>query len=77
MFASGNGTERMRFSKIHAIGEVVVDMFAGIGYFTVPLAKHGAPSIIHAIEKNPESFRFLNDNIGLWLILLHANLAQK
>ena len=63
MFASGNGTERMRFSKINAEGQVVVDMFAGIGYFSIPLAKFGKPKQVISIEKNPDSFKFLNMNV--------------
>eukprot|EP01105_Mastigella_eilhardi_P022193 TRINITY_DN5453_c0_g1_i2.p1 TRINITY_DN5453_c0_g1~~TRINITY_DN5453_c0_g1_i2.p1 ORF type:complete len:236 (-),score=38.17 TRINITY_DN5453_c0_g1_i2:36-743(-) len=66
MFASGNGTERMRFGKLDMVqGEVVVDMFAGIGYFTVPLAKHGKAERVFAIEKNPDSFHFLEENLRL------------
>ena len=63
MFSSGNIDERIRFSRIDAAGEVVVDMFAGIGYFTLPLAVYGKPARVYAIEKNPESYRFLEKNI--------------
>ena len=38
MFSSGNINERIRMSRVHDVGPVV-DMFAGIGYFTLPLAK--------------------------------------
>ncbi|ORC93299.1 tRNA wybutosine-synthesizing protein 2 [Trypanosoma theileri] len=62
MFCSGNGTERMHFSTIVAKDEVVVDMFAGIGYFTIPLAMHGGPKVIHALEKNANSVTFLKYN---------------
>lgn len=63
MFSSGNIDERVHFSKVDAAGEVVVDMFAGIGYFTLPLAVHGNPERIYAIEKNPISYRYLLENI--------------
>lgn len=62
MFCSGNTTERMHFAEVDATGEVVVDMFAGIGYFTLPLAMHGKPIAIHALEKNPDSVVFLKFN---------------
>ena len=37
MFSSGNGTEKMRVAARNCDGEVVVDLYAGIGYFTLPL----------------------------------------
>jgi tRNA wybutosine-synthesizing protein 2 len=65
MFAAGNGTERIRFSKISAPGEIVVDMFAGIGYFTLPLSKHSGLSKLIALEKNQDSAGFLRKNAEL------------
>ena len=63
MFCSGNTDERMRFGgSVDAKDEVVVDMFAGIGYFTIPLAMRGGPTVIHALEKNPDSCEFLRLN---------------
>ena len=46
-------------------GETVVDMFAGIGYFTLPLSKYTNPRRVFACEKNPESYGFLLKNIKL------------
>lgn len=37
MFSSGNITEKLRVAKFKAAGEVVVDLFCGIGYWTLPL----------------------------------------
>jgi tRNA wybutosine-synthesizing protein 2 len=78
MFSSGNVDERMRIPDIinngppppcpkreGEDGEVVVDMFAGIGYFTLPVAVHCKVKRIMAMEKNPESFGFLLRNIEL------------
>lgn len=62
MFCSGNVGERMHFATVNATGETVVDMFAGIGYFSLPLAMHGHVSAIHAIDKNPDSIAFLRLN---------------
>jgi tRNA wybutosine-synthesizing protein 2 len=65
MFSSGNLHERMRVAGLPVAGETIVDMFAGIGYFTLPLAVHARPARIHALEKNPLSFRYLVENVAL------------
>jgi tRNA wybutosine-synthesizing protein 2 len=40
-------------------------MFAGIGYFTLPIAKFSGARRVFACEKNPESYRFLLKNVKL------------
>ena len=40
-------------------------MFAGIGYFTIPIAVHSNVKKIYAIEINPVSYNFLCENIKL------------
>ena len=67
MFSSGNGTERMHFRhKVRLLPEeTVVDMFAGIGYFSIPLALSCLvrPRRVVSLEKNPNSVRFLRRNV--------------
>jgi tRNA wybutosine-synthesizing protein 2 len=52
-------------AKAGAPGEVVVDMFAGIGYFSVPMAVHSKPARIISHELNPVAFEYLFKNIEL------------
>jgi len=64
MYSKGNLEERKRMSRVGE-GEVIVDMFAGIGYFSIPMAVHSRPKKITGIEINPESFAYLKENIRL------------
>ncbi len=65
MFSKGNLHERARIPRLVKDGETVADLFAGIGYFSIPVAKLSNPSRVYAIEKNPESFSLLKENIKL------------
>ena len=65
MWSKGNTGERMRISKLPSEDEVIIDMFAGIGYFTIPMAVHSKPAHIYSIEINPVSYNFLCENIRL------------
>jgi tRNA wybutosine-synthesizing protein 2 len=62
MFAAGNRTERRRAGRLVRSGEVVLDMFAGIGYFAIPAALSGRPARVVAVEKNPDAVRYLVRN---------------
>ena len=57
--------ERMRVTSLVSKGEVVVDMFAGIGPFSVTIARHAKPSIVYAIDINPEAVTLMRENISL------------
>lgn len=65
MFSAGNLEERRRMAYISNPREVVLDMFAGIGQFTIPVAKHSKPREVVAIEKNPIAYEYLTENIKL------------
>ena len=65
MFSSGNMDERKRMANVSNKNEIVVDLFAGIGYFTLPMAVHSRPKKIFACEINPTAFDYLCQNINL------------
>ena len=65
MFCLGNSLERMRTALRVRRWETVVDMFAGIGQFSIPVAVISRPRAVHAVELNPEAYGYLVRNIEL------------
>lgn len=65
MFSSGNMAERQRMATISHKNETVVDLFAGIGYFSLPIAVYSKPKKIFACEINPVAFKYLLANVML------------
>ncbi|MDD3574155.1 MAG: methyltransferase [Methanospirillum sp.] len=61
MFSQGNMEEKRRVAGLVKPGERICDMFAGIGYFTLPMAKAGG--FVHAMEINPDAVYYLQKNI--------------
>ncbi|MEM4456168.1 MAG: class I SAM-dependent methyltransferase family protein [Archaeoglobaceae archaeon] len=62
MFSLGNHYERHRVA-MECENETVVDMFAGIGYFSIPIAKKAEK--VYSIEINYDAYRFLLENAKL------------
>jgi len=58
-------TERMRIAGQVTDGEKVVDMFAGIGPFSILIAKRFPLSHVIAIDKNPVAIKYLRENAKL------------
>lgn len=54
-------SERERIVKKVRKNEIIVDMFAGVGPFTIPIAKKCRK--IYAIDLNPDAYRYLLENI--------------
>ncbi|CAG2117610.1 unnamed protein product, partial [Medioppia subpectinata] len=65
MFSFGNINEKLRVSRLDCTGETVVDLFAGIGYFTLVFAVHCRPELIHSCEWNPNAVEALRRNLEL------------
>ncbi|MCI4369703.1 MAG: class I SAM-dependent methyltransferase family protein [Thermoplasmata archaeon] len=64
LFSRGNEVERARAGILTQPGETVVDLFAGIGYFVLPALVVGGARRAFAVEENPESYRFLVENLA-------------
>ena len=60
MFSSGNVTERHRIGSINMADECVIDAFAGIGYYTLPMLVRSGAKHIYACELNPDSIDALS-----------------
>jgi tRNA wybutosine-synthesizing protein 2 len=66
MFSMGNREEKARIARMvgQSSGpERIADMFAGIGYFSIPLAASGAS--VHAMEINPIAYEYLVRSIDV------------
>ena len=59
-FTERLGTERLRVSRLIQPGDFVLDMFAGVGPFSLLLARKGARVV--AMDKNPLAVRCLREN---------------
>jgi len=56
-------TEHQRLVELVKPGDVLFDVFAGVGPFAIPAAKKGC--YVHANDLNPESYRWLQHNTDL------------
>ncbi len=68
MFSPSNELERKRMYNLETRNhEKIVDMFAGIGHLSIPIAKKASETEkqvkIHAIEKNNYTYKFLNKTV--------------
>ncbi|KAJ8015736.1 hypothetical protein DPEC_G00029250 [Dallia pectoralis] len=65
MFSAGNITEKLRVASFNCSVETVVDLYAGIGYFTLPYLVHAKANHVHACEWNPDAVKALRRNLEL------------
>jgi len=57
--------ERERIAKQVKKGEIILDMFAGVGPFSLAIARHKKASKIYAVDINPTAIKYLKENIRL------------
>lgn len=58
-------TERLRVANQVRDGDTVVDMFAGVGPFSILIAKKFPSARVIAIDKNPDAIHYLRENVKL------------
>jgi tRNA (guanine37-N1)-methyltransferase len=57
--------ERSRIASLVQPDEMIVNMFAGVGCFSIIIAKHVNSAKVYSIDINPKAFRFMIENIRL------------
>jgi tRNA (guanine37-N1)-methyltransferase len=55
--------ERMRIARLVQPCEVVVNMFAGVGCFSIIIATHAQAAKVFSIDANPVAVKFMEENI--------------
>lgn len=59
-------SERNRVAaQVQGSKEEIIDMFAGVGSFSIQVAKRARQSHVTAIDVNPDAIRYLRENIRL------------
>jgi len=64
-FSPRLSTERLRISNLIGPNEVIVNMFGGVGTFSIIIARNNRTSKIYSIDSNPIAYDLCKENIGL------------
>lgn len=64
-FSPRLATERKRVADMVKRGQCVVDLFTGVGPFSILIGKSVPGSTVVAVDKNPEAVKFLKENVQL------------
>lgn len=64
-FSPRLSTEHQRVAESVEPGECVVDMFAGVGPFSILTVKTRGDVVVHAVDSNPEAVWLLEENVRL------------
>ena len=57
--------ERLRIAQLVKPGETIINMFAGVGSFSIILAKKSKPLKVYSIDLNPTAIQYLKENVRL------------
>ncbi|XVF26039.1 hypothetical protein REPUB_Repub13aG0265600 [Reevesia pubescens] len=63
MFSWGNLSEKIRMANLDCTDAVIVDLFAGIGYFVLPFLVRAKAKLVYACEWNPHAIEALKRNL--------------
>jgi tRNA (guanine37-N1)-methyltransferase len=64
-FSPRLSNERLRIAGLVTKGEVLVNMFAGVGTFSIIAARKAAPRSVYSIDMNQDAFRYMEENVKL------------
>jgi tRNA (guanine37-N1)-methyltransferase len=64
-FSPRLSTERHRIARRAKDNEIITNMFAGVGTFSIMIAKHNPQSRVFSIDSNPRASFFCNINVRL------------
>jgi len=57
--------ERLRVANQVKEGEVIINMFAGVGPYSILISKRVKDVMVYSIDNNPEAYRYMQENIKL------------
>jgi len=57
--------ERMRIAQLVQAGEVVINMFAGVGCYSMIIARHSKAERVYSIDINPVAVEYIEENAKL------------
>jgi tRNA (guanine37-N1)-methyltransferase len=57
--------ERLRIAQLVQPGETLVNMFAGVGCFSIVIAKHSQAAKVFSVDVNPVAVQFMHENVRL------------
>jgi len=57
--------ERKRIAGQVGLGEVVINMFSGVGCYSIAIAKHSRAKKVYSIDLNPAAIEYQRENVRL------------
>ncbi len=64
-FSPRLGYERLRIARMVKDDEVVINMFAGVGCYSITIARHSKAARIYSIDINPVAVKYMHENVML------------